>query len=50
MLVLMDLIMFLLIAETQQRSCFDIIIHTMNIRIGMMDHIMLLLPHMLACT
>src|SRR6218665_1595843 len=50
MLILVDLVIFLFVAKTEKWFCFDIIIHTMDISVGMVDHVVLGLPHVLTCT
>ena len=49
MLVTMQSVFSLGVAHSQPRLHVNIIIHSVNIGVCMMDHIMLCSPHMLAC-
>ncbi len=50
MLVAVNFIILLCFAESQKRFCFDIVIDSVNIRIGMVNDIMLGSPHEIIST
>ncbi len=49
-LVPVDLMKFLCRTKAKEWPCFDIIIHAINVRIGMLDDIMLGSPHEIIST